>query len=148
RHQRLEVGTADGVLGQQHEAGRVVDRSDEIQQVPADGAVDAGLAEQRLGQHGVAAARRQDKGAQSTTGDWRAHSALASGMPSSLRISGTPRSTPWKPVRGSPTCTPLSIQNSRIVASCFPVRFLTIEMARFTAPRASKKRSMITESAR
>src|SRR4029079_11976421 len=101
-------------------------------------AVEAGAAQQLLRKRRIAPPRRQDECPQVTAGGRLAHSPLAGGVPSSPRLIGTPRSTPWKFVSGWPTCRPPSIQNSRIVVSCLPVRFLTMEIARLTEPRSSK----------
>ena len=51
--------------------------------------------------------------------------------------SGTPRRTPWNFSSTGPTLRPLFvIVNSRMVFSCEPVRFLRMEIALLTSPKA------------
>src|SRR5262249_26783150 len=77
------------------------------------------------------------------------HSALLSSVFSLPVKTGVPVRTPWNSVRASPTRRPLSpMLNSRIVSSCFALRFFTTEMAFFTAPLTSKNRVRMTVSAR
>ena len=81
-----EVGGADRLLGQQHEAGVVVDRGNKCGQIAADIAVDAApraaIAPRR---RRVAPARRQDQRAQSRQGRPRVTLGFASGAPRDRR---------------------------------------------------------------
>ena len=81
--------------------------ADQVRQVAADVALDAGVHQQRLRQRGIAAARRQDQRAQCRCRRPARSLPVQRGRgghrPGSC---GTPRNTPWKSTSGSPTCRP------------------------------------------
>ena len=82
-----------------------------------------------LGQHRRRRSRRRGRAARGSAPARRDAGINAARLPAGRRRSptsvGTPRSTPWNSVSGSPSVMPSTpIRYSRIVSSCAPVRFL------------------------
>src|SRR5690348_14947748 len=127
----MEVGRSQRFFGHNSEACAGLESVDEIRQARAYHA-----AHVRLCQHGgsdfrVPSGRGEDQPALRQVRDHSFFPFPIAG-PSPI-IVGTPLSTPWKLVSGSPSAMPPApIRYSRIVSSWALVRFLTTDIARLT----------------
>ncbi len=113
----------------------------QLRQISADDPAEARFIEQHQGNLAVPPqGRKNDRTLGRRIIDRHGLSSPSRGI-AGTQIGRDPRSTPWKVSSGSPMVMPLVlILYSRMVDSWLPVRFLMIEMARRTLPRASKQR--------
>ena len=130
------------LLGHQDEGDVVVEGLDEFRKIAAWRAANCRPRSiNRFGDRGIAPARRENQRAKLA---FREKSLVTRPPPDGRRRDrrgscGTPATRRESSTSGSPIRKPLSIQNSRIVSSCAPVRFLmTMEGRGGSEPAASK----------
>jgi hypothetical protein len=107
RRQELHVGADKRLFGRDHECRAVVQFTHGRREIGADGTSDAGLGEHSRCDRPVPTQRSQYDRAVGQGFPFHASADFSSSGPAP-NMDGTPRSTPWKFVRGSPSVMPFS----------------------------------------